>query len=75
MPDRKPVDIRVAFGDRVRSKRIQLGFSQEELADKAGLDRTYVGGIERGKRNVSLLNIRKIASALGVAVADLFENA
>lgn len=75
MPNGKQADIRAAFGEHVRSKRIQLGLSQEELADKAGLDRTYVGGIERGRRNVSLLNIKKLADALGIAVGDLFKNA
>lgn len=47
--------------------------SQEELADKAGLDRTYVGGIERGERNFSILNLEKISKALGVDVGDFFE--
>ena len=46
--------------------------SQEEFADLCGLDRTYVGGIERGERNVSLMNIEKVAKALRVSVSELF---
>lgn len=61
------------FGAHVRAIRLELSFSQEELADRCGLDRTYIGGIERGERNVSLLNILKISGALGVPPRDLFE--
>ncbi len=53
-------------GNNVRNYRKQLGLSQEELGDLAGLDRTYVGGIERGERNVAVLNIAKLAKALKV---------
>jgi transcriptional regulator with XRE-family HTH domain len=60
------------FGAIVRKKRTALGFSQEDLAAAAGLDRTYIGGVERGKRNISLLNIKKIADALEVRLRDLF---
>ena len=60
------------FGAVVRKKRMALGFSQEDLAAAAGLDRTYIGGVERGKRNISLLNIKKIADALDVRLRDLF---
>ncbi|MCH8992237.1 MAG: helix-turn-helix transcriptional regulator [Acidobacteria bacterium] len=63
-------DLRVAFGRRVRELRKKLGFSQEELAHRAGLHYTYVGGIERGERNPALVNIGKIAAALGVSVAE-----
>lgn len=59
------------FGDAVRRLRLQRGWSQEELADRAGLHRTYVGGIERGERNVSLVNIGRLASALEVSLATL----
>ena len=55
-----------AFGGRVRAARIARGWSQEDLADIAGLDRTYVGSVERGERNLALLNINKLALALGV---------
>lgn len=54
------------FASRVRSLRISLGLSQEGLAEKAGLHRTYVGSIERAERNVSLENIGRLADALGV---------
>lgn len=53
------------FGERVRSARELRGWTQEELAAEAGLDRTYVGGIERGERNLAILNINKLAVALG----------
>ena len=62
-----------AFGARVRQLRLQAGFSQEAFALEIGLDRTYMGGIERGERNVALLNIYKIAHGLRVPVAKLFE--
>ena len=65
-------DVRGAFGQRVRELRKARGFSQEELAHRAGLHYTYVGGIERGERNPALINIGKIAAALGVSLADLF---
>ena len=53
------------FGARVRQARLDLGWSQEELAFRSGLHRTYVGAVERGERNVALLNLRKLATALG----------
>jgi transcriptional regulator with XRE-family HTH domain len=59
------------LGDRVREYRTYQGLSQEELAKKSSLHRTYIGGIERGERNVSLLNIQRIASALKKRVPDL----
>jgi transcriptional regulator with XRE-family HTH domain len=55
-----------SFGDRVRQHRLRLGLSQEDLADLAGMHRTYVGSIERGERNVSIWNVHKLAAALGV---------
>lgn len=60
-----------AFGRVVRRYRMELGLSQERLAAVAGLDRTYIGGIERGERNVALLNIIRIAKALRVAPSAL----
>lgn len=53
------------FGERVRRAREARGWSQEELGHEAGLDRTYIGGIERGERNLALLNVNKLAVALG----------
>lgn len=53
------------IGANLRSLRIDRGWSQEELARRCGLDRTYVGGIERGERNVAIVNIARLATALG----------
>jgi ribosome-binding protein aMBF1 (putative translation factor) len=64
--------IQKQFGERVRELRKEKGLSQEALALVCDLDRSYVGGVERGERNVSLLNIHKIASALGVDARELF---
>ena len=66
-------DILEAFGDRVRVLRKDAGWSQEEFADQCDLDRTYVGGIERGERNVGMRNIEKIAKALGLTIAQMME--
>ncbi len=63
----------VAFGRVVRRFRISLGISQEELADRANIHRTYIGGIERGERNPTLTMIHRLASALGVNPAHLIE--
>jgi len=65
-------DFRAAFGKRVRELRDRLGLSQEELAERAGLHRNYIGGIERGERNVAILNVARLASGLGVSIAELF---
>ena len=59
------------FGQNVRDCRKKLGISQEELGFLSGLDRTYISGIERGNRNPSFKNVRKIAKALGVTVGQL----
>jgi transcriptional regulator with XRE-family HTH domain len=64
-----------AFGQAVRASRLDQGISQEALADLAGLDRSYMGGIERGEHNVALINIQKVAAALGVSVAELMTQA
>ncbi|MES2436610.1 MAG: helix-turn-helix transcriptional regulator [Patescibacteria group bacterium] len=62
------------FGERVRDIRLRKGISsQMTFANKAGLDRTYIGGVERGERNVSLINIEKIAKTLNVNIEDLFK--
>ena len=62
----------VRFGKRVRELRKKKGLSQEALALDAGLDRCYIGGVERGERNISLINVEKLAGALRVRLADLF---
>ena len=66
-------DPRAILGDRVRSIRAKRGISQEQLADLADLDRTYISGVERGIRNISLLNIVKIADALEVNPSELLK--
>jgi transcriptional regulator with XRE-family HTH domain len=66
-------DILVRFGQRVRELRIKAGMSQEAFAEKCGLDRTYVGGIERGERNLALRNINEIARGLGISLATLMQ--
>ncbi len=60
-----------AFGAVVRDLRRRRCWSQEEFADRVGVHRTYVGGIERGERNVSLVNIGRIAAGLGISLGDL----
>lgn len=62
---------RITLGARIRDLRNALNISQEELAERAGLHRTYVGAVERGERNISLDNILALASALGVTASDL----
>ena len=69
----KTKDVLERFGVRVRELRTGQGYSQEEFAAKCGLDRTYISGIERGKRNVALRNIEAIAKALGVSLASMME--
>ncbi len=61
------------FGRNVREYRNMLGLSQEQLAEKAGVHRTYIGMIERAEKNITLLNIEKIAQALEIEIKDLFE--
>jgi transcriptional regulator with XRE-family HTH domain len=61
------------FGDRVRSLRIAKGFSQEKLAELSGLHRNYIGGIERGERNIALLNILRLSKALGISASQLLD--
>lgn len=65
------MDIRKTMGANLRRIRLQAKLSQEELADRAGIDRTYMSGLERGLRNPSLLVMERIAQALGASIADL----
>ncbi|MFA7277667.1 MAG: helix-turn-helix transcriptional regulator [Candidatus Gracilibacteria bacterium] len=63
----------IKFGKRVRQLRQERGIdSQMALSLKSGIDRTYIGGIERGERNVALKNIERLANALGVSIEELF---
>ncbi|MCD0458628.1 helix-turn-helix domain-containing protein [Roseiconus lacunae] len=64
-------DILLRFGERVRELRKKRGWTQEAFADYCGLDRTYVGGIERGERNVALRNIEVIAATLEISISQL----
>lgn len=66
------MDIRILVGKRVKELRNKLNISQEELADLAGLDRTYITSVERGRRNISIVNIEKLAKALKITLKDFF---
>lgn len=63
------------FGEMVRLYRSRAGYSQEELAGRARIHRTYIGGIERGERNPTLMTIYRLARALGVSPSQLLEDA
>ncbi len=65
-------EILVEFGKKVRETRIKLDMSQEELASRAGVHRTYIGMIERAEKNITLENIEKIAKALNISIAEFF---
>lgn len=65
-------EILIRFGNKVRSERLMLGISQEELAARAGVHRTYIGMIERAEKNITLENIEKLCKALGLKLSDLF---
>ncbi len=68
---REGAGIERAFGHAVRARRVERGISQERLAELSGLHRTYVGDVERGERNVSLVNIDRLARALGLRSSEL----
>ena len=65
-------EVLIKFGQKVREERDRLGLSQEELASRAGVHRTYIGMIERAEKNITLQNIEKIAKALDLKIADFF---
>ncbi|MGY6521456.1 MAG: helix-turn-helix domain-containing protein [Mongoliitalea sp.] len=67
------MDIKEKFGIRLKTLRKEKGLSQEELAERSGLNRPYISGIEQGKRNVSLEVMEKLAEALGVRMMELVE--
>lgn len=68
-------NILIVFGKRVREERKKQGLSQEKLAELAGLHRTYIGMIERAEKNITLINMEKIANALNVKLSYLLEDA
>ena len=67
------MDIKILVGKRIRQLRNNLGLSQEELADIAELDRTYITSVECGRRNISIVNIEKLTIALNVTLKDFFD--
>ncbi len=67
------IDVKQSFGKRLRAIRKEKGFSQESLALSCNLDRTYIGGVERGERNISLINIHRIADTLKLHPSELFK--
>lgn len=67
-------DIIEKFAKRLKEIRLKKNISQEKLGFKADLDRTYISGVERGKRNISLRNIEKLATALEIDIIDFFKN-
>ena len=69
----KKREILIKFGKKVREERKKLGYSQEVLAEKAGVHRTYIGMIERGEKNITLANIQKVSKALKIKISKLTE--
>lgn len=69
----KRVPARERFGISLRQARLRLEISQEELADRAGMHRTYVGQVESGQRNVAIDNLEKLADAVGVSLSDMLK--
>jgi len=63
----------IFLGDKIRSERLKKGYSQERLGELARVHRTYIGMIERGEKNITIINMKKIASALGLKVRDLID--
>jgi len=74
MSSKPTEEVQKQFGARMRALRQQRGLSQEELAFSCNLDRTYIGSVERGERNISLVNIHTIAAALGVSLREFFND-
>ena len=66
-------DIRIIYGERLKTLRKKKGLSQEELGFKSSLHRTYISEVERGRRNISIVNIAKIAKALNVSIKEFFD--
>ena len=66
-------DILIKFGNKIRDERLKNNLSQEAFADKVGVHRTYIGMIERAEKNITLLNIKKLADGLGISVSELMK--
>ncbi len=66
-------EVIIKFGNKVRQLRLSKNLSQEVLAEKSGLHRNYIGMVERGERNPSLINIEKLANSLEISLTDLFK--
>lgn len=66
--------IQVKIGKRIRELRTQTGLSQEKFALKIGMDRTYFASVELGRRNISIINLEKIANGLGISLSELFKD-
>jgi transcriptional regulator with XRE-family HTH domain len=62
------------IGDRIRDRRLEMKLTQAELGEKCGLHRTFIGSVERGERNIALLNLRQIALALRIQITELFDS-
>jgi transcriptional regulator with XRE-family HTH domain len=73
-PEKQKAPDLVLFGEAVRRRRKELGYSQEAFGDACGIDRSYMGGIERGEHNLALVNILKIVKALGVQPSEFFKD-
>jgi transcriptional regulator with XRE-family HTH domain len=69
-----PVDIKLKIGIRIKELRELKTMSQQDLSLAAGIDRSYIAGVESGKRNISIVNIEKIVVALGISIKDFFDN-
>ena len=65
-------DVLIKFGKKVREERIKLGLSQEKLASRAGVHRTYIGMLERAEKNITLENIQKVCKALNLRIGNFF---
>ena len=72
-PTHSGIAVLVDLGQRIRAIREKQGLSQEAVALASGIDRSYFGGIERGEHNVAVVNLEKIAIALGISLKDLFK--
>jgi transcriptional regulator with XRE-family HTH domain len=73
-PEKQKAPELVLFGEAVRRRRKELGYSQEAFGDACGIDRSYMGGIERGEHNLALVNILKIIRALDIQPSEFFKD-